>query len=182
MEKTKESLKRGQSKKSRANLSPGRTIVERMAEGEIPLTPHQFDFVKFMAQGMPASAAARHAGFAHTGIAVYRLIRLPNVQAALKIEREKYEREAKMTRKKVMDGILEAIEMARLQSEPITMVAGWREIAKMCGYYEAVKSKIDISVNGQLLVSRIQSMPDDELLALAEGAVHEGEFTQCPNT
>jgi hypothetical protein len=172
--------KRGKVKASLGNLAPRKSMAVKMAEGDIPLTAQQCEFVKFLAEGMPPSAAARHANFAHPNSAVQRLMSLPNILAALQIERAKYEREAQMTRKKVMDGLLESIEMARVMSEPITMIAGWREVAKMCGYYEPTKTKIDISVNGRLLVSRIQAMPDEELLALAEGEIHEGEFARCP--
>ena len=45
-----------------------------------------------------------------------------------------------MTRKKVMDMLLESYDMAKLMAEPASMVSAAREIEKMCGYYAPVES------------------------------------------
>lgn len=59
------------------------------------------------------------------------------------------------------------------------MVSGWREIGKMCGFYEPTKTKVEVSVNGRVMVERINAMSDEELLRLAEGDgnVFDGEFS-----
>ena len=71
-----------------------------------------------------------------------------------------------MTRKKVMDMHLEAFDMAKMMAEPASMVSAAREIGRMCGYYEPVKQKIEVSVNGQIAVKRLESMSDEDLLKL----------------
>ena len=83
-------------------------------------------------------------------------------------------------RKKVMDGMLEAIEMAKLQSEPATMVGGWREIGRMCGYYAAEKRVLDINITAKRAVDKLETLSDAELLEMIDkdSDMIEGEFTE----
>lgn len=73
-----------------------------------------------------------------------------------------------MTKKKVIDGFLEAIDMARTQGEPLVMVSGWREIGKMCGFYEPTRAELTISVGGQIALQRLESLSDTDLLKLVQ--------------
>ena len=51
--------------------------------------------------------------------------------------------------------------MARIKADPIAMIAGWREIGKMCRFYEATRAKIEVSVQGQVLIQRLNTMSDE---------------------
>jgi hypothetical protein len=97
-------------------------------------------------------------------------------------ERAETARDHKITRKNVLDGLKEAIDMARIIGDPGVMIAGWREVGKMCGFYEAVKVKVDVSSGGVSLSQKIMGMSDADLLRLAcgerlEDDVIDGEFT-----
>jgi hypothetical protein len=81
-----------------------------------------------------------------------------------------------MTRQKVIDGLKEAIDIARTMSDPQTMVAAWREIARICGYYAPEVKKLELSVIGATHISQIQDMTDEELTKL----ILEGEFERVP--
>lgn len=145
-----------------------------------PLTEMQRMFVHHLVHNkLNQTAAARQAGFNQPGTAANALMKNPKVIAAIAEERAEYARASGMTKQKVIEGFSEAIDLARIKADPIAMIAGWREIAKMCGFYEATKTKIEVSVQGQVLIQRLNSMSDEELLALAEGdpSVLEGEFT-----
>lgn len=49
----------------------------------------------------------------------------------------------------------------------------------MCGFYEPTKHQVNVSVNGQVMLQRMQSMSDEELLQLAdEKDVLEGDFEE----
>jgi hypothetical protein len=51
------------------------------------------------------------------------------------------------------------------------MVSAAREIGKMCGYYEPVKIKHEVSIEGKVVVERLNNMSDQDLLAfIAENA------------
>lgn len=99
--------------------------------------------------------------------------------AILKIYREEkklYEAAGAMTRQRVMDMLKEAYDMAKITSEPSTMVAAAREIGKMCGYYEP-DVKININI-GAKLTEKLTTMSDEQLIKLIEeegGDILEGE-------
>lgn len=141
-----------------------------------PLTEKQKLFVKHWAQGESMRSAAIKAGYSEGGMSiVYRMVEMPNVLALYEREKKLYEEASQMTRKKVMDGLLEAINMAKIMSEPASMVSGWREIGKMCGYYAPVEKKVKISVQGRIVHDRLNRLSDAELLKLIqEGASSEG--------
>jgi hypothetical protein len=89
-----------------------------------------------------------------------------------------------MTRKQVMDGFKEAIDMAKVQAEPATMVSGWREIARMCGYYAPEKREINVNITAKRAVDQLETLSDDELLEIIEkdSEVIEGEFEEILET
>ena len=106
---------------------------------------------------------------------------MPNILALKAKYEAKYEEEAQMTRKKVMDGFLEAIDMAKLMAEPATMVSGWREIAKMCGYMAPVEHKMKVDVTGNIVLDRMNSMSDAELLKVITAGAQEA-LTHDPDS
>lgn len=149
-----------------------------------PLTEMQKAFVKFWAEGDSISTAMMRAGYNEQPSYGYRMAKMPNVLAEYERIKKAYEDAAQMTRKKVMDMHLEAYEMAKLMAEPATMVSAAREIGRMCGYYEPVKQKLEISVSGQIAVKRIESMSTEDLIKMvAEGmaAMQQAEAAALPN-
>jgi phage terminase small subunit len=135
------------------------------------LTDKQKKFVEFVGGGLTQTAAARQAGFKFASVDGYKLMRTPKIIKALEKERTKYEHASMMTRKKVIDGLLEAVDIARTVSEPSSMVAGWREVARICGYFAPETKQINISVSGAVRVAQIEQMTDEELSKL----ILEGE-------
>jgi phage terminase small subunit len=143
-----------------------------------PLTEQQRLFVRFhVHEQMNVSASARAAGYkGNVGAAGAELMKNPNVQHAIALAREEYQIASQITRKKVIEGMQEAIDLARLQSEPATMIAGWREIGRICGLYEPTKTRMEVSVNGSVTLQRLETMTDAELLQL----MHEQTETPAP--
>jgi hypothetical protein len=135
-----------------------------------PLTEKQKLFVKFWAEGDTLTNSCQRAGYSDDSLA-YRLARMPNVLALKAKYEAKYEAAAEMTRKKVMDMHLEAFEMAKLMAEPATMVSAAREVGKMCGYYAPVEHRVKVDVTGNIILDRMNSMSDAELLkVISQGA------------
>ena len=83
------------------------------------------------------------------------------------MRREEYAAASRVSKKRVVDGMLEAIEAAKLKADPAVMVAGWKEIGRLCGHYEPTKTQIEVSVNGQVMLQKMTAMSDEELLRLA---------------
>ena len=134
-----------------------------------PLTEQQRLFAMFWAQGDSVPNAMARAGYSTAQYSYgYRMQKMPNVLALYHEEKRKYEEAAQMTRKKVMDMLLEAYDAAKLTSEPASMVSAAREIGKMCGYF-TVQHKVEVSVSGNVLIDRMNRLSDEELLRLIEG-------------
>jgi phage terminase small subunit len=131
-----------------------------------PLTEKQKLFVKFWAEGNSITSASSQAGYADGGTLAYRMVRMPNVLRLYNEIKLKYEEAGDMSRKKVMDMLLESYEMAKLMAEPSTMVAAAREVGKMCGYYAPVETRVKLDVSGNVVHQRLNSLSDAELLEL----------------
>lgn len=134
-------------------------------------------FAYNMACGMIQTVAARAAGYAVPASTALVLMKKPAVIERIIAEQAKWEKSADMTRKKVIDGLQDAIEIARLQADAQAMVAGWREIARICGYYAPEQKKINITVSGAVQLSQIEDMSDEELAKV----ILEGEFKRLPD-
>lgn len=143
------------------------------------LAPKQRQFIDNFMSGMTQTQAARQAGYKFPDVEAHRLMRIPEIAEIIKAEREKYEEKIDMSRQKVMDGLMETITIAKSTGEPMAMVGAWREIARICGYYAPEQKRVEISVNGNVHVSQIQAMTDEELLRVIEGeAVQEPELLE----
>ena len=149
-------------------------IVKTTGKGQ--LTDKMKAFVRYWAQGDSIINASNRAGYKDRGAQAFSvLVKRPDILALYDKEKKAYEAAAQMTRKKVMDGLLESIEMAKLMAEPATMVAGWREIGKMCGYYEPTRHKVDVNVQGNIVMQRLDKLSDAELLKLIQSSSGEAE-------
>lgn len=139
-----------------------------------PLTTQQRAFVKFWAEGDSIANAMHRAGYNDQPSYGYRMAKMPNILALYHEEKRLYEEACQMTRKKVMDMLLESYEMAKLMSEPATMVSAAREVGKMCGYYEPTKTQVNVTLNGQVNVAQLGRLSDEELLKIIEqGAMND---------
>jgi hypothetical protein len=106
---------------------------------------------------------------------VDNIIQQPNVQGALEKEYQRFRRAADIERQDIVDGMIEAIEMARMLSDPQAMLAGWRELAKVCGLYAPEVRRIELTVGAKRAKTKYETLSDEELFALAHGRVIEGE-------
>jgi len=149
------------------------------------LTEKQKAFVEqVVLKGQKQTMAARLVGYTHPEVEGTRLMQNPIVQDAIRYLHRRHEKASDMTRKQVMDGFKEAIDMAKLQSEPGVMVAGWREVARMCGYYAPEKKVIDVNYTAKRVVDKLETLSDAELQELIEEDTEaiEGEFTEILET
>jgi phage terminase small subunit len=132
------------------------------------LSDKQRAFVQARAKGMNVTQAAQAAGYAQPEISGYHVEKSRFVKEALTKEFTKAEKVSEMSKKKVMDGFLHAIDQAKLLADPTSQISGWREIAKMCGYYEPQRLQVEVSVSAKRLFSQFETLSDDELLKIAE--------------
>lgn len=145
-----------------------------------PLTDKQRAFAMARASGESVPNAMAQAGYNEQPSYGYRMAKMPNILAEYDRIKAKWEEAAQMTRKKVMDMHMEAFEMAKMMAEPATMVSAAREIGRMCGYYEPVKQKVELTVNGQVAVKRMEAMSDEDLLKLVMEGVRQAQNPDAP--
>lgn len=152
-----------------------RSLVAHIADGMTIADAAQ-------AAGIPRSPSNGNSGNAQAEQIVTR----PYVRDMIATERAKTAEDHKITRATVLAGLKEAIDMAKMTADPAVMVAGWREIGKMCGFYEAVKVKVDLTSGGATLTTKMMTLSDEDLLRIANGqnldddSVIEGQFEQVP--
>lgn len=142
-----------------------------------PLTEKAKLFVKLWAQGESIPNASARAGYGDGATYAYRVARFPQAVALYEAEKAAFEADNAMSRRKVMDGLLEGIEMAKLMAEPASMISGWKTIGQMCGYFEPVKQRIDINVNSNVVMQRMNGLSDAELLKLINDGVAQQVLT-----
>jgi hypothetical protein len=161
-----------------ASNIPTSEIAERIDPNK-PLTAKAIQFVKFWAQGETIANASVRAGYGDGASYAYKLVHFPQALILYKEEKRLFEEANQMTRKKVMDGLLEGIDMAKMMAEPTAVINGWKTIGQMCGYFEPIKHKIEVSVNGSIAIEKLNTLTDEELFKLIED--HAGTNNDPPN-
>lgn len=134
------------------------------------LTTRQARFVQeYMVDGCGAQAAIR-AGIAPTGAHVWasRTLRIAKVSEVLQARQSADATRLSIKREDLVAGLLEAVNQARVQSNPMAMVAGLRELGKMMGFYAPEVKKVDLNVKGKVDMDRLNTMSDAELIQIIE--------------
>lgn len=149
-------------------------LITETIDPDKPLTDKAKLFVKYWAQGESIATASARAGYGDGASYAYRLVRFPQAIALYNQEKALYEEASQMTRKKVMDGLLEGIDMAKMVADPSAVINGWKTVGQMCGYFEPVKRTVDVNITGNVTMKQLSSLSTEELIRLvAESATQE---------
>lgn len=132
------------------------------------LTAKQKAFVKHWAEGSSVSEAAFKAGYADGGAYAHTMKHDPAIMKLYSALTAKYEKSGEMSRQKVMDGLKRAAELAESKEEAANMVAAWRQIGLLCGYYEPTRVEVDVNVRGNVLLERLNRLSDAELIKIID--------------
>ena len=102
-------------------------------------------------------------------------------RSEVKMAREKLRghvrEQTKITREDVVAGLQEAVEMSRMISDPMAMIAAWRETAKILGFDKPAEINIHISGDVKEIRRQVRALPEQELLRLAdENNVIDADF------
>lgn len=134
----------------------------------IVLSEKQAAFVDNVMNGDSLDRAAKKAGYYRDQIGNV-VAKSHAVQAALRNARDELSSAAQISRADVIDGFMEAINLARLGADPMTMVRGWTEVGKMLGFYAPEVKRLEITDSQKRLQSKFMSMSDEDLLRVIEG-------------
>ncbi len=149
--------------------------MARRKSGVTELNDGQKRLVDAKMEGMSTNAALKAAGYSENSIASARS---EAVRLALAEARQEVRSASTLTRLDIIDGIMDAIQLARTAADPGAMINGYDKLAKIIGAYEPQVHKIELSENGARLLKKMEAMSREELLAISEGSarVIDGEF------
>jgi phage terminase small subunit len=135
------------------------------------MSPRQERFVREYLIDRNGAAAAVRAGYSHRTARqiAHKLLTKADVAEAVRQGETQLAAEAQLAREEVLRGLLAAIDMARSQGDPGAMIAGWREIARMCGYYAPERKQINVSRESYRLRTQLEAMSDADLIGIAAG-------------
>ena len=139
----------------------------------IILTEMQDAYVSGVLEGKSPVRAAELAGFAQPDSMAFKLNTSEKVQLAIRSAREELSSAAQISRADVIDGIMEAINLARLAAEPATMIKGWTEVGKILGHYAPDVKRIEMNIGQKRLQSKYEAMSDADLLAIIDGTCQD---------
>ena len=132
------------------------------------LTKKQIEFLHIYTASpfLSFKEICRQAGVTPTQVAKWKK-NSDKFMVALETEHRRSRQVLNMSRKNVMRGILEAIDMAKDMRQPNGMITGWKEIGRMCGFYEPERREIKLSVDGQQMIEQLRTVSKEKLLELA---------------
>ena len=135
-------------------------------------------------KGMTPHTAARLAGFKDPRKAVQRIRKNTTIEQDVMQDLMNITLESKYTREGVMGVIDEGINMGRITGEGMTMIRGAQEINKMQGYYAPETKHIDLSIDQNVRIHQMQTMPEAALLkALGKDpSFIEADFREIEDT
>ena len=135
------------------------------------LSPRIARFVaEYLVDGNGAQAAVR-AGYARSGAKVQaaRLLKNEQVLAAVRSGQREISHRLALSRERALQGLLEAIDMARAAGDVGAMIAGWREIGRLMGYYQPDKTKqVHVNIMAKRVIEQMEMMSDADLVKLVE--------------
>jgi phage terminase small subunit len=134
------------------------------------LSPREARFIQeYLIDGCGAQAAIR-SGVAASGAHVWasRALRKAKVSAALQARQAADATRLSIQRDDVLNGLLLAAETAKLQCDPAGMVAAWKQVGHLMGYFSPERIRVDVNVAGSLEMGRLNQLSDAELLKIIE--------------
>ena len=139
------------------------------------VTEKQAKFVEAKLHGLSDNAAAQAAGLANGT----NTSRSPTIKEQLTAARRWLTDTTQIKRLDVIEGVIDGIEIARMQGDAGNVIKGWTEVGKILGHYAPEVRKIELSLGQSQLRAKFEALSDADLLAIAEGRVINGECTQA---
>jgi len=142
----------------------------RNASCTVPFNNRQAAFVDHVLTGCSATVAAQRAGYSDRSARqiATRLLSKAAIRGAIEARQGVDSQRLQMERQDVIAGLLEAIAQARAQGNPMALIAGYREVGRMLGFYEPQRHAVEVSAAADAEMGRLERLSDAELLRLVE--------------
>lgn len=115
--------------------------------------------------GMTHSEAADYSGLSPGSVS--QLLSKPKVKKYIAEMQKKQEEKLNVSRERVLEGMLTAIQDARQLGEPASQIRGWEQIAKMQGYYAPERRVVELPENAEEFVRALQALDSAEVARIA---------------
>ena len=116
--------------------------------------------------GQRAAIAAGY-GVPGAAVAAHRLLSNSKVQAVLQARQQAHANRLMLKREDMAAALLEAVDMARSQRNPMALIAATRVLIRLFGFDAEVRVAVDVSSNE---MQRLTRMSDAELAELVAAA------------
>ena len=128
------------------------------------------------------TAAAIRAGYAPISapVTASRLIRNHKVKAVLAARQKSLAAHFDLDRQCLVNELLRAADLAKAQGAPAGMVAAYREIGRLCGFYAPEKWAGVGFVADQAGLQALEAMSDEELVAIMAWGAQRGVISASP--
>lgn len=144
-------------------------MANNQGEVSMKLTSKQSRFIDEYLIDLNGAQAAVRAGYSPKCAKeqACRLLTYAHVQTEIEERNRDIEVRLEISRDNVLEGFQEAYEIAKDNNNPGAMTGAYRELAKMCGYYEPDKKQIEVSQSGSKnYLKSLESLSDEELLGM----------------
>lgn len=130
------------------------------------LTDKQNAYVYWRELGFTPRQAAKRAGYGCVKTGARDNENNPQIRELL----DKYVKDNRprldVDRNQVVEGIMEALAVAREQSDPKVMIQAWTEIARITGVQAPVVTKVEHEHGGTISVNHMKEVSDQRLLQM----------------
>lgn len=118
------------------------------------------------------TAAAIRAGYAPRSASVRaaRLAKDREIAEAIREGQAETARRLELDRERVLDGLLEAVEIARAGRDAGAMIRAWAEIARLSGFYAPERRTVEVVAKSGRLLDQLETMSDAALLKMVAAA------------
>lgn len=134
----------------------------------LTLTYKQTKFVAEFLLDSNGTQAAIRAGYSESGarVTAHRLLTNVAVHGAIQARQATDAIRLSLQREDVLKGLLEAVDQARAQSNPMAMISGLREISRLMGFYAVETKRVELTNAQGAVKANFAVMSDAQLLAL----------------
>ena len=139
------------------------------------LTRKQARFVEEYAVDFNGTQAAVRAGYAPRSarVTASRLLTKVAIQEAVGALQRHSAEQLRITRERILEELQTAIQIAKVQGDVQSMIRGWVEVARICGYYAPERKSVEVSVSAKRVMRELERLSDAELLAIAENGASD---------
>ena len=131
------------------------------------LSAQQAKYVDGVMKGKSRNASAIAAGYPHAQAPEKSAL----VKAEIQLAREKLTDLTQISRLDVVEGIMDSIAMARMQSDPNGVRLGWMEVGKILGHYAPEVKVVKLTDNMERLNNKLASLSTEELMKIVDAEV-----------